>query len=276
MTDASKSRATKSHGPTEPRAIGRKSIRATLKPRELMTDTPELAGAWRAQILTLFPTAFPGVLGESLTGRALKDGLWQLETFDLRDYGIGKHRNVDDTPAGGGAGMVLRADVLDAAITDARSSAKGVMPLIYLSPRGRPMDQALMHDLSKADGVTLLCGRFEGVDERILDHYNIIEISLGDFVMTGGELAAQAMIDATVRLLPGVLGNMASTEEESFSSGLLEHPHYTKPAEWQGHTIPDVLLSGNHAKINAWRKDQSEQITKNRRPDLWDAHTKKG
>lgn len=276
MTDASKSRATKSHGPNEPRAIGRKSIRATLKPRELMTDMPELAGAWRAQILTLFPTAFPGVLGESLTGRALKDGLWQLETFDLRDYGIGKHRNVDDTPAGGGAGMVLRADVLDAAITDARSSVKGVMPLIYLSPRGRPMDQALMRDLSKADGVTLLCGRFEGVDERILDHYNIIEVSLGDFVMTGGELAAQAMIDATVRLLPGVLGNMASTEEESFSSGLLEHPHYTKPAEWQGHTIPDVLLSGNHAKIDAWRKDQSEQITKDRRPDLWDAHTKKG
>lgn len=276
MTDASISRATKSHRPNEPRAIGRKSISATLKPRELMTDTPELAGAWRAQILTLFPTAFPGVLGESLTGRALKDGLWQLETFDLRDYGIGKHRNVDDTPAGGGAGMVLRADVLDAAITDARSSVKGVMPLIYLSPRGRPMDQALMRDLSKADGVTLLCGRFEGVDERILDHYNIIEVSLGDFVMTGGELAAQAMIDATVRLLPGVLGNMASTEEESFSSGLLEHPHYTKPAEWQGHTIPDVLLSGNHAKIGAWRKDQSEQITKDRRPDLWDAHTKKG
>jgi len=240
-----------------------------------MTDTPELAGAWRAQILTLFPQAFPGVLGESLTGRALQDGLWNLETFDLRDYGLGKHRNVDDTPAGGGAGMVLRADVLEAAITDARASTKGVMPLIYLSPRGRRMDQALMRDLSKADGVTLLCGRFEGVDERILQHYNIMEVSLGDFVMTGGELAAQAMIDATVRLLPGVLGNMASTEEESFSNGLLEHPQYTKPADWQGHAIPEVLLSGNHAKIAAWRKAQSEQITQDRRPDLWDAHLKK-
>jgi tRNA (guanine37-N1)-methyltransferase len=276
MTDAPKSRATKSHGSGEPRAIGRKSIRPTLKPRELMTDTPELAGAWRAQILTLFPQAFPGVLGESLTGRALQDGKWQLETFDLRDYGIGKHRNVDDTPAGGGAGMVLRADVLEAAITDARAGAKGVMPLIYLSPRGRRMDQALMRELSTTDGVTLLCGRFEGVDERILEHHNIMEVSLGDFVMTGGELAAQAMIDATVRLLPGVLGNMASTEEESFSNGLLEHPQYTKPAEWQGRAIPDVLLSGNHAKIEKWRKDQSEQITKDRRPDLWDAHNKKG
>lgn len=171
--------------------------------------------------------------------------------------------------------MVLRADVLEAAITDARASAKGVMPLIYLSPRGRRMDQALMRDLSKADGVTLLCGRFEGVDERILQHYNIMEVSLGDFVMTGGELAAQAMIDATVRLLPGVLGNMASTEEESFSNGLLEHPQYTKPADWQGHAIPDVLLSGNHAKIAQWRKDQSEQITQDRRPDLWDAHIKR-
>jgi len=275
MTDAPKSKATKSHGSGGTRAIGRKTIRPTLKPRELMTDTPELAGAWRAQILTLFPQAFPGVLGESLTGRALQDGLWQIETYDLRDYGIGKHRNVDDTPAGGGAGMVLRADVLEAAITDARAGAKGVMPLIYLSPRGRPMDQALMRDLATADGVTLLCGRFEGVDERVLQHYNIMEISLGDFVMTGGELAAQAMIDATVRLLPGVLGNMASTEEESFSNGLLEHPQYTKPAEWLGHAIPDVLLSGNHAKIDAWRKEQSEQITQDRRADLWDAYQKK-
>lgn len=246
-----------------------------MTPRELMTDTPELAGAWRAQILTLFPQAFPGVLGESLTGRALQDGKWQLETYDLRDYGIGKHRNVDDTPAGGGAGMVLRADVLEAAINDARASAKGVMPLIYLSPRGRRMDQALMRDLSQADGVTLLCGRFEGVDERVLDHYNIIEVSLGDFVMTGGELAAQAMIDATVRLLPGVLGNMASTEEESFSNGLLEHPQYTKPAEWQGHTIPAILLSGNHAKIAAWRHEQSEKITQDRRPDLWETYNNK-
>lgn len=272
MTDTPKSRATKSHGGSQNRAIGRKSIRATAQPRELMTDAPELAGAWRAQVLTLFPQAFPGVLGESLTGKALKDGLWQLETYDLRDHGIGKHRNVDDTPAGGGAGMVLRADVLDAAITQARAGAKGVMPLIYLSPRGRRMDQALMRELAGTSGVTLLCGRFEGVDERILQHHNIMEVSLGDFVMTGGELAAQALIDATVRLLPGVLGNQASAEEESFSNGLLEHPQYTKPAEWEGHAIPDVLLSGNHAKIAAWREAQSQEITRQRRPDLWKAY----
>lgn len=252
--------------------MGRKSISATIKPRDLMTDTPTLAGAWRAQVLTLFPQAFPGVLGESLTGRALKDGLWQLETYDLRDHGIGKHRNVDDTPAGGGAGMVLRADVLEAAILEARTAAKGVMPLIYLSPRGRPMDQALMQSLASTDGVTLLCGRFEGVDERVLQHFNIMEVSLGDFVMTGGELAAQALIDATVRLLPGVLGNHDSTQEESFSAGLLEHPQYTKPPEWQGHAIPEVLLSGNHAKIAEWRKAQAEEITKTRRPDLWAAY----
>lgn len=275
MTDTPKSRATKSHGTSQDRALGRKSIRATFQPRELMTDTPELAGAWRAQVLTLFPQAFPGVLGESLTGKALKDGLWQLETYDLREHGIGKHRNVDDTPAGGGAGMVLRADVLDSAIKQARADVKGVMPLIYLSPRGRRMDQAMMRELSGAAGVTLLCGRFEGVDERVLQHHNIIEVSLGDFVMTGGELAAQALIDATVRLLPGVLGNQASAEEESFSNGLLEHPQYTKPAQWEGHTIPEVLLSGNHAKIDAWRRAQSEEITKTRRPDLWDAHKKR-
>jgi len=257
------------------KAAGRKSIRPTLKPRELMTDTPMLSGAWTAQIITLFPQAFPGVLGESLTGKALKDGVWQLETYDLRDYGIGKHRNVDDTPAGGGAGMVLRADVLEAAITDARRAARGTMPLIYLSPRGRPFNQQMAQRLAQTDGATMLCGRFEGVDERVLEHFGIEEISLGDFVMTGGELAAQAMIDATVRLLPGVLGNAESAVEESHSNGLLEHPQYTKPAEWQGRAIPDVLLSGNHAKIAAWRREMSEKITADRRPDLWDAHNKK-
>ena len=253
------------------KAIGRKTIRPTFTPRELMTDTPDLAGAWTAQIITLFPQAFPGVLGESLIGKALHDGLWQLQTYDLRDYGIGKHKNVDDTPAGGGAGMVLRADVLEAAINDARSAARGVMPIYYLSPRGKRIDQEMARNLAKADGVTLLCGRFEGVDERVLEHFNIQEISLGDFVMTGGELAAQALIDATVRLLPGVLGNADSAVEESFSNGMLEHPQYTKPAEWQGHAIPEVLLSGNHAKIEKWRKDMSEEITRERRPDLWDA-----
>ena len=253
-----------------PKSHGRKSIHATLKPRELMTDKPDLAGVWTAQIITLFPTAFPGVLGESLTGKALKDGLWQLQTFDLRRYGIGKHKNVDDTPAGGGAGMVLRADVLEKAIIEARSSATCRMPLVYLSPRGPRFDQAMAQRLAQADGVTMLCGRFEGVDERVLEHFDIQEVSLGDFVMTGGEIAAQAMIDATVRLLPGVLGNAESAEEESFSNGLLEHPQYTKPAEWNGRAIPEVLLSGNHKKIAEWRREKSEELTKTRRPDLWE------
>ncbi|OUS34456.1 tRNA (guanosine(37)-N1)-methyltransferase TrmD [Rhodobacterales bacterium 56_14_T64] len=251
---------------------GRKAIRPSLKPRELMTATPDLVGVWKAKILTLFPTAFPGVLGESLTGKALQEGLWQLETVDLRQFGVGKHRNVDDTPAGGGAGMVLRADVLGKAIDHAMDGVTGNHPLIYLSPRGKPMDQQMMQNLARADGVTLLCGRFEGVDERVLQHYGIQEVSLGDFVMTGGEIAAQALIDATVRLIPNVLGNFASTEEESFSSGLLEHPQYTRPAEWKGRKIPDVLMSGHHGKVAQWRHDMSEEITQNRRPDLWDAY----
>ncbi len=254
------------------RSIGRKAIRPTLQPRELMTDTPDLHGVWKAKILTLFPQAFPGVLGESLTGKALRDGLWQLETIDLRPYGVGRHKNVDDTPAGGGAGMVLRADVLGAAIDDAMAGIRGNWPLIYLSPRGRPMDQAMMQSLARADGVTLLCGRFEGVDQRVLDHYSIAEVSLGDFVMTGGEIAAQAMIDATVRLIPGVLGNATSTEEESFASGLLEHPQYTRPAEWRGHEIPDILMSGHHGRIAQWRREMSEALTRTRRPDLWERH----
>lgn len=252
-----------------PRSAGRIAVTPTLRPRELMTDSPDLAGTWTARIITLFPQAFPGVLGESLTGKALKDGLWQLQTHDLRHYGIGKHRNVDDTPAGGGAGMVLRADVLERAITDATRGTKGIAPLVYLSPRGKRFDQAMARNWARMDGVTMLCGRFEGVDERVLEHYNIQEVSLGDFVMTGGEIAAQAMIDATVRLLPGVLGNADSAVEESFSSGLLEHPQFTKPAEWQGRAIPEVLLSGNHAKIAQWRREMSEAITKERRPDLW-------
>ncbi len=257
-------------GPT--RSLGRKTIRPTLKPRALITQTPDLAGVWKARVITLFPSAFPGVLGESLTGKALQEGLWQLETIDLRRFGIGKHRNVDDTPAGGGAGMVLRADVLGPAIEHALQGVQGNQPLIYLSPRGAPMTQKLVQNLAQADGVTLLCGRFEGVDERVLEHYNIQEVSLGDFILTGGEIAAQALIDATVRLIPEVLGNQASTEEESFSSGLLEHPQYTRPAEWIGRPIPEVLMSGHHGKIAAWRQEQSETITKQRRPDLWEIH----
>lgn len=257
---------------TPGKSHGRKAIRPTLKPRELMTPTPDLHGVWKAKIITLFPSAFPGVLGESLTGNALQEGLWQLETVDLRQFGIGKHRNVDDTPAGGGAGMVLRADVLGNAIEHTMADTHGNWPLIYLSPRGRRMDQTMMQNLARCEGMTLLCGRFEGVDERVLEHYGIQEVSLGDFVMTGGEIAAQALIDATVRLIPGVLGNQASAEEESFSSGLLEHPQYTRPAEWNGHLIPQVLMSGHHGHIAKWRSDMSEQITQTRRPDLWDKH----
>ena len=257
--------------PPRARALGRKTLRPSLRPRELMAETA-LAGAWMARVITLLPDAFPGVLGESLTGRALQAGLWQLETIDLRAFGRGRHRNVDDTPAGGGAGMVLRADVLGPAIEQAMAGATPDWPLIYLSPRGRRMDQALMRRLARGDGVTLICGRFEGVDERVLEHYRVEEVSLGDFVMTGGEIAAQALIDATVRLLPGVLGNAASAEEESFSAGLLEHPQYTRPAEWKGRTIPEVLMSGHHGRIAAWRRAEAERITRERRPDLWAAY----
>ena len=255
---------------------GRLSIKATAQPRELMTERPELAGAWAAKVITLFPETFPGVLGASLTGKALQDGLWRLETVDLRTFGEGKHRNVDDTPAGGGAGMVLRADILGKAIDHAQRGVprdRGHWPLIYLSPRGRPFDQAMAGTLARTQGLTLICGRFEGVDERVLEHYGVMEVSLGDYVLTGGEVAAQALLDATVRLLPGVLGNAASAEDESFATGLLEHPQYTKPAEWAGHTIPEVLLSGHHGEIAKWRRTEAERITRERRPDLWAAYT---
>ena len=254
-----------------PKSFGRKSISASLKPRDLIDHNPRLAGAWAAQVITLFPDAFPGVLGESLTGKALKDGLWTLDTTDLRRFGEGKHRNVDDTPAGGGAGMVLRADVMGHAIDATTAGAPATRPILYLSPRGAPFTQAMARELATGPGVTLICGRFEGMDERVIEHFNIQEVSLGDFVLTGGEIAAQALIAATVRLLPGVLGNAASTEEESFSAGLLEHPQYTRPAEWQGRKIPDVLMSGNHGEIAKWRRAQSEALTKARRPDLWAA-----
>ena len=226
-------------------------------------------------MITLFPDAFPGVLGQSLTGRALDMGLWSLETIDLRLFGDGRHRNVDDTPAGGGAGMVLRADVVGRALDHATSGAPNDptrWPRIMLSPRGRRFDQGMARRLAAAEGVTLLCGRFEGVDQRAIDHYGLQEISLGDFVLTGGEIAAQALIDATVRLIPQVLGNQASVEEESFSAGLLEFPQYTKPAVWNGRAIPEMLLSGHHAQIADWRRDMAERLTKERRPDLWRAY----
>ncbi len=252
----------------------RLSISASLAPRDLMEEPRRVKGAWIARVITLFPEAFPGILGLSLTGKALDFGLWALEPVDLRLFGIGKHRNVDDTPAGGGAGMVIRADVLDAALTAAASGLpRARWPIIYLSPRGAPFTQGVAQRLAQADGITLLCGRFEGVDQRLLDHHAIEEISLGDFVLTGGEIAATALIDATVRLLPGVLGNQASTEEESFSNGLLEHPQYTRPALWNDLPIPEVLQSGNHGAIAKWRRTEAEAITKSRRPDLWAVYT---
>lgn len=254
------------------RSHGRKAIRPTLQPRDLMEQDPELARAFRAQIITLFPEAFPGTLGLSLTGKALKEGKWQLNTVPLRTFGEGKHRNVDDTPAGGGAGMVLRPDVMGAAIATARASQHAGAPMIYLSPRGRPFTQDMARDLATRPGVTMICGRFEGLDQRVIDHFDIAEVSIGDYVLTGGELAAQVMLDAVVRLLPGVLGNADSTEEESFSDGLLEHPQYTRPAEWQGRPIPPVLLSGNHGAVEKWRREQSEALTRERRPDLWQAY----
>lgn len=262
-----------------PKSHARLSIRASVTPRDLFEETPRLRGAWEARIVTLFPEAFPGILGLSLMGKALDMGLWRLETHDLRDFGEGKHRNVDDTPAGGGAGMVLRADVVDRALGAAMQGApadRARWPVIYLSPRGRPFDQSTARRLADCDGVTLLCGRFEGVDQRVLDHWQIEEVSLGDFVLTGGEIAAQALIDATVRLRPGVLGNQASTEEESFSDGLLEHPQYTRPQVWQGQEIPAVLTSGNHGAIAKWRHAEAERITAERRPDLWAKHSGTG
>lgn len=258
-----------------PKSHGRLSIRASLTPRDLMEEPRLVKGAWTAKVITLFPEAFPGTLGLSLTGKALDFGLWRLDPIDLRTFGEGRHRNVDDTPAGGGAGMVLRADVVDAAL---RHAAEGTppdrarWPVIYLSPRGRPFDQATARRLSACDGITLLCGRFEGVDQRVLDAHQVEEISLGDFVLTGGEIAATALIDATVRLIPRVLGNQVSTEEESFSEGLLEFPQYTRPTDWQGRAIPEVLQSGHHAMIATWRKAMAERLTKERRPDLWRAY----
>jgi len=222
---------------------------------------------WRATVLTLFPEMFPGPLGVSLVGQALDAGLWTLQTLALRAYGIGRHRAVDDTPAGGGAGMVMRADVLAAAIDHARIDEPSA-PLIYLSPRGEPLTQALAAELAEGPGVMLLAGRFEGVDERVIAGRNMREVSIGDYVLSGGEIAAMVLTDACVRLLPGVIGGTASLSEESFEGGLLEYPQYTKPREWEGRTIPEVLLSGDHRRIADWRRAEAERITAERRPDL--------
>jgi tRNA (guanine37-N1)-methyltransferase len=239
-----------------------------LKPRALLEEAPDLIGVWRADIITLFPDAFPGVLGTSLIGKALKEGKWQLHTHDLRSYGDGKHRNVDDTPAGGGAGMIMRPDVLGNALSDI-SKRRGPCPIIYMSPRGTPLLQARAKQIVSSSGVIILCGRFEGIDQRVIDHFQIEEMSIGDYVLSGGELAAQVILDATVRLIPGVLGNDDSTKDESFSNGLLEYPQYTRPSVWEGQEIPKVLMSGDHKKVANWRKTESEVLTKKIRPDLW-------
>ena len=223
---------------------------------------------WRASVLTLFPEMFPGPLGHSLSGRALENGIWSLETIQLRDFATDRHRSVDDTPFGGGAGMVLRPDVLDAAVD---SVADG-RPLLCLTPRGRRFTQTEATRLAEGEGVILLCGRYEGIDQRVIEARGLDEISLGDFVLSGGEPAALALLDAVIRLLPGVMGAADSVAEESFSHGLLEYPHYTRPAEWRGLRVPDVLLSGHHAAVAAWRRAESERITRQRRPDLWAAH----
>ena len=255
-------------------SYGRKSISASTNPKELITNSPRLSNVWTADVITLYPNLFPGVLGESIVGKSLEENKWALETVNLRDFGIGAHKKVDDTPAGGGAGLVLRADVIEPALEKSISSSRKGRPLVYMSPRGKRFDQTLAKKWAAAPGVIILCGRFEGIDERILERYNIDEISLGDFVMTGGEIAAQAMIDATVRLLPNILGNPESPLDESHSNGLLEYPQYTKPAEWKGQKIPDTLLSGHHENIAKWRIDQAKIKTKKYRPDLWKAWNK--
>lgn len=222
--------------------------------------------SWDVRVLTIFPEMFPGPLGESLAGKAAADGLWSLRTVNIRDFAADRHATVDDSPFGGGPGMVMRPDVVHAAL---ESVAGAPGPVIYLTPRGRPLDQETVRGLARGAGITVLCGRYEGVDERVLEAHAVVEISLGDFVLSGGEPAAIALIDACVRLLPGVMGAEASLEEESFQAGLLEYPHYTRPAEWQGRRVPEVLLSGHHEKIRAWRREQAECVTRKRRPDLW-------
>jgi tRNA (guanine37-N1)-methyltransferase len=232
-----------------------------------------MTGRWTATVLTILPEMFPGPLGLSLAGRGLETGLWSLETVDIRDFARDKHRSVDDTPAGGGPGMVMKADVVAAALDHVRG---GDRPAIYLSPRGRPLTQERVRQLSRGPGAVLLCGRFEGVDERVIEARGLEELSIGDFVLSGGEIAAMTLIDAAVRLLPGVMGKETSGAEESFEGGLLEYPQYTRPAEWEGRGIPEVLTSGDHGKVARWRREQAERITKARRPDLWQAYRSAG
>ena len=227
--------------------------------------------SWAAAILTLYPEMFPGPLGLSLAGRALGEGVWSLETVNIRDFATDKHRSVDDTPAGGGAGMVMRADVLARAV-DHVLERQPEAPMLAMTPRGKPLTQTLVRDLAAGSGVSILCGRFEGIDERLFEARPIVPVSIGDYVLSGGETAALVLLDACVRLLPGVMGAASSGEEESFEAGLLEYPHYTRPQMWEGRTIPEVLRSGDHAKIAAWRKAKAAEDTRLRRPDLIERH----
>jgi tRNA (guanine37-N1)-methyltransferase len=226
---------------------------------------------WAATVLTLYPEMFPGPLGHSLAGRALADGLWTLDAVQIRDFAQDRHRSVDDTPAGGGAGMVMRADVLAAALDHAAAASPG-LPMLAMTPRGRPLDQARVRALAAGPGAIVLCGRFEGIDERLFEARAIEPVSVGDYVLSGGEIGAFALLDACVRLLPSVMGAAESGEDESFETGLLEYPHFTRPATWEGRTIPEVLRSGDHAKVAAWRKAMAEADTRSRRPDLWERH----
>jgi tRNA (guanine37-N1)-methyltransferase len=228
-----------------------------------------MAAPWCTTVLTLFPDMFPGPLGVSLAGKALAAGLWSLEARDIRDSATDRHRSVDDTPAGGGPGMVLRADVLAAAIDAAEVGQS--RPRLLMSPRGRPLTQSLVAELAAGPGPLVVCGRFEGVDQRVIEARQLEEVSIGDYVLSGGEIAAMALIDACVRLLPGVMGKQASGEDESFSEGLLEYPQFTRPQEFEGRGIPEILISGDHAKVAAWRKAEAEALTRARRPDLWAA-----
>ena len=235
-----------------------------------MTET-EVNKMWRVRVLTIFPDMFPGPLGVSLLRQALERGLWSLDAVNIRDFAEDKHSSVDDVPFGGGPGMVMRPDVIGRAIESARADAPE-LPLVYLTPRGAPLSQKKVRELADGPGLIALCGRFEGVDQRVMDVCPGEEISLGDFVLSGGELPAMTLIDACVRLLPGVIGAEASLDEESFETGLLEYPHYTRPREWRGQSVPDVLLSGHHENVRAWRVAQAEEITRQRRPDLWERY----
>lgn len=227
--------------------------------------------SWSATVLTLYPEMFPGPLGHSLAGRALAEGIWSFDTVQIRDFASDRHRSVDDKPAGGGAGMVMRADVL-AAAADSVLARRPEAPLLAMTPRGEPLTQSLVRELAAGPGVAILCGRFEGIDERLFEARPIVPVSVGDYVLSGGEVAAMALLDACVRLLPGVMGAASSGEEESFEGGALEYPHYTRPVEWEGRTIPEVLRSGDHARIAAWRKSQAAADTRSRRPDLVERH----